>query len=50
MVALDEEVVDIFLHGQAASAVGVFLRIVPFDVDASEFLAIPISCDGIVFF
>ena len=47
MVVLDKEVVDIFLHGQAASSVGVIFRIVPLDVDASKCIAVPISCDGV---
>ena len=48
VVELDDEVVDICFHRKAASAVCMFLCIVPFKVDAGNFFACPISGDFIV--
>ena len=48
MIELDEEVMDILLHRKAASAVCVFLGVIPFKVDARKLFSLPIGCDDVV--
>ena len=49
MIELDEEVMDILLHRNAASAFCVFLGVIPFEVDARKLFSLSIGCDGVVF-